>query len=216
MSIEENPDKLKKPKKAKAAEIPYMEIEPVDPEVAVPDRALFKENPQLNVTELGNTLRFTWLYANLAFFHHEWKKWLVWEKTHWAVDTSNKALQYLVHVLLKDPIFRKSVDPDWYCASFSNSKLRAVLKIAADLLPLPAPLDSHPYYLNVKNGTIDLKTGELLKHDPKHFITKVASIEYHPDAQCFKWIKFLNRAFPDNPAASACVRPTSEFQQTTE
>ena len=136
MSTEENSEKSKKQKKTKHAENPYEEPERINPEVAAPDRALFQENPLLNETELGNTLRFTWLYAALAFFHHELKKWFVWEKTHWAVDTSNKALQYLVHVLLKDPTFRKSVDPDWYCASFSNSKLRAVLKIAADLLPL--------------------------------------------------------------------------------
>lgn len=216
MSTEENSGKTKKQKNPKAAEIPYVEIEHVDPEVSVPDRTILKENPQLNVTELGNTLRFTWLYAALAFFHHELKKWFVWEKTHWAVDTSNKALQYLVHVLLKDPTFRNSVDPDWYCASFSNSKLRAVLKIAADLLPLPAPLDSHPYYLNVKNGTIDLKTGELLKHDPKHFITKVASIEYHPAAQCLKWLKLLNRAFPDNPAAIAFIQKVIGYALTAD
>lgn len=216
MSTEENSEKSKKQKKTKHAENPYEEPERINPEVAAPDRALFQENPLLNETELGNTLRFTWLYAALAFFHHELKKWFVWEKTHWAVDTSNKALQYLVHVLLKDPTFRKSVDPDWYCASFSNSKLRAVLKIAADLLPLPAPLDSHPYYLNVKNGTINLKTGDLLKHDPKNYITKLAPIEYLPDAKCPKWFAFLNRAFPDNPAGIAYIQKVIGYALTAD
>ena len=68
MINEEISDKPKKPKKPKAAEIRYQEPEHVDPEVAVPDRALFEENPLLEATELGNTLRFTWLYATLALF----------------------------------------------------------------------------------------------------------------------------------------------------
>ena len=134
----------KEPKKPKLqpVEEPYVEPENIDPEVTGLERSLFKENPLLNETELGNTLRLTWLYAALMFFHHELTKWFCWTNTHWSFDTTNKSVQRLIHVLLKDKIFLKSVTIDWYTASFSNSKLRAVSKIAADLLPLPTAFTS--------------------------------------------------------------------------
>ena len=200
----------------KNADSPFIEVVPVDPEVTMPDRSLFEGDPLLNETELGNTLRYMWLYSTLVFFHHELKKWFCWTKTHWAMDTSNKTFQCVVHVLLKDPTFRKTVSGDWYSKSFSNSKLRAVLKIAADMLPLPSDLDCHPYLFNVKNGTIDLKTGKLLKHDPAHYITKLAPVEYDPAAQCPKWLNFLARTFSGNVDAIAFIQRVVGYALTAD
>lgn len=187
----------KKPKETKSVTsvTEYMEPESINPDVAPIDRNIFNVDPLLTATELGNTLRLTWIYAALIFFHHELKKWFCWDGKRWAIDTTNQALKKLIHVLLKDRTFRATVDPKWYAASFSNSKLRAVLKIAADLLPLPSPLDSHPYYLNVANGTVDLCDGKLLPHDKALYITKLAPVEYDPEATCPMWLEFLNRAF---------------------
>ena len=44
-------------------------------------------------------------------------------------------------------------------------------------------LDKDDWLLNVQNGTIDLKTGELLPHSRTYLITKIAPIEYDTDAQ---------------------------------
>jgi hypothetical protein len=95
----------KEPKKTKElvkTEIPYAEPDAVHPDIVVPDRSIFKENPYLHETEFGNTFRLTWIYAALIFSHHELKKWFCWDKKRWAADTTNKAIQYLIHVLLKD------------------------------------------------------------------------------------------------------------------
>jgi len=194
----------------------YEEPGEINPEPDDLDRRLFKDNPILNETELGNSLRFSWVYSTLMFFNHALKSWFIWSQTHWAVDTSNKVLRCLTHVLIKDATFRKSVGGDWYQMSFMNSKLRAALKIAADLLPLPSPLDSHPYLLNLKNGTIDLKTGELQEHDPADYITKLAPVEYKPDASCPKWKDFLNRAFEDFPAGITYLQKILGYAMTSD
>ena len=54
-------------------------------------------------------------------------------------------------------------------------------------------LDTDPLLLNVKNGTIDLETGELLEPDPRDLITKQAPVTYDPDATCPMWDDFLKR-----------------------
>jgi putative DNA primase/helicase len=61
-----------------------------------------------------------------------------------------------------------------------------------------AKLDAHPWLLNVLNGTIDLRTGELLPHDRGELLTQVTAIEYDPDAKCPTWRAFLSTAMRDS------------------
>jgi putative DNA primase/helicase len=48
----------------------------------------------------------------------------------------------------------------------------------------------------VKNGTIDLRTGELLPHRCEDFLTKIVPIEYDANAGCPSFQRFLNETFP--------------------
>jgi putative DNA primase/helicase len=50
--------------------------------------------------------------------------------------------------------------------------------------------------LNVDNGTLDLRTGELRDHDRADLITKLAPVSYDPDAPADEWDKFLERVLP--------------------
>jgi putative DNA primase/helicase len=45
--------------------------------------------------------------------------------------------------------------------------------------------------LNVRNGTIDLRTGKLKKHDKADKITKLADVDFEPEKTDEKWEKFL-------------------------
>lgn len=55
-----------------------------------------------------------------------------------------------------------------------------------------ADFDQHPYLLNLNNGTLDLNTGELLKHNPDDFITKLAPVDYVKGAKSDRWVRFIN------------------------
>jgi putative DNA primase/helicase len=60
-----------------------------------------------------------------------------------------------------------------------------------------ADLDTDPYLFNATNGTIDLRTGELLPHDKRHKITKLARVEYDLEATSAVWDKTLAEVVPD-------------------
>ena len=45
-----------------------------------------------------------------------------------------------------------------------------------------AVFDRHSHFLNCPNGTVELRTAELLPHTREHYITKVCPTEYHPGA----------------------------------
>ena len=51
--------------------------------------------------------------------------------------------------------------------------------------------------LNVLNGTLDLKTGELRPHRCEDLITKIAPVEYRSDAKAPRFQKFLKRILPN-------------------
>jgi putative DNA primase/helicase len=52
-------------------------------------------------------------------------------------------------------------------------------------------LDAESCLFNCKNGTIDLRTGELLLHDPERLITKISPVNYIPATEAQLFVKFL-------------------------
>ena len=59
-------------------------------------------------------------------------------------------------------------------------------------------LDADPYLLNVLNGTLDLRTGRLERHDPADLITRICPVKYNRKAKCKLFIKFLRHATGGN------------------
>lgn len=74
--------------------------------------------------------------------------------------------------------------------------------------------DKDPYLLCVKNGVIDLGTGEFGSHDPKHKMTIQINTEYRKGATCPKIDKFLHEIseYPEDVdtvydiIAAMCIR----------
>ena len=53
-------------------------------------------------------------------------------------------------------------------------------------------LDTHMHLLNTPTGTLDLPTGTQRAHDRKDLLTRVAQINYRPEAKCPTWFRFLD------------------------
>ena len=60
-----------------------------------------------------------------------------------------------------------------------------------DLITPADQLDMNPMLLNCQNGTIDLTTAALKKHDPADRITRIVNIKYDPHAKCPTFLKFI-------------------------
>jgi len=89
-------------------------------------------------------------------------------------------------------------------------------KIAVALLQqagrvLPARLGEQ--LLNVRNGVVDLKTGELRPHDQSLLSTVQLPIEWNPEAECPRYEEWLEEVIPDQiddleESASMMLDPT--------
>lgn len=136
-------------------------------------------------------------------------KWLRWDGTRWAwcscgeemaaaKKVAGKILDHAAKLFGSDPTRYKKLMA--FATSLQNLKrLQAMIELAKSEEGMAvghmSELDSDPWLLGVRNGVVNLKDGGLLAPDPAMLITRQAAAEYHDDAQCPKWLEFLNEIF---------------------
>ena len=84
----------------------------------------------------------------------------------------------------------------------SNAKIAAIHEAGRShegmFVPDSGVFDADPWLLGVPNGTVDLRTGDLLAPDPKLMISKQAGIRYDLSATCPLWEKAIREIFMDD------------------
>ena len=88
---------------------------------------------------------------------------------------------------------RRKALVSWATRSESQSRIEAMINSAKSEpgIPVrPEELDRDPWLFNCLNGTLDLRTGALRAHAREDLLTKIAPVEYVPDAQCPAWLDF--------------------------
>ena len=175
-------------------------------------------------TDLGNARRLVRRHGDDLRFCHAWSDWLVWDDRRWMRDDTGEVTRRAKDTVLsiygeatsiQDEEIRKLLAKH---AASSESKKRihdmiALAQSEPEVPVCPAELDTDPWLLTVKNGTIDLRTGELLRHDRRNLITKIASVEYDPGAKFHLWDDFLARILPD-PDLRAFVQRAAGYSLT--
>jgi putative DNA primase/helicase len=90
-----------------------------------------------------------------------------------------------------------SVATDLRSASRLNSVHTRYKALPADLMTVEdGDFDRDPYLLNVKNGTLDLRTGTLRPHDPADRLRGMCPTPYVRDAPRERWDRFMSEVFP--------------------
>ncbi len=196
--------------------IPEHDSNPTTPIVPV-----HRENDP-HFTDLGNAWRLVRTHGTNIRYVPVWKKWLVWSGTHWKTDDTGEIERRAKTAVLRIPgesrpwIEQLSLTVgeeervklgdrikqvlSWSKKSESRDRIRAMIDLAQteDLIPiLPDRLDSDPYLLGVKNGVIDLRTGTLQEARRENYITKIANVNFYPDASSPVFRSFLEKIQPD-------------------
>lgn len=174
-------------------------------------------------TDLANAKRFKLRHGTETRFSYDRGQWLVWTGTQWQRDetarTTTLAKETVLSILdeakeERDDIQRTRL-AKWAAKSQSRDRIAAMQSLAQDELPILAnQLDSDPALLNVLNGTIDLRTGELRPHRREDFITKIAPVTYDPDAEAPLFHAFLDRIFRTKPGLIDYIQTVMGYAST--
>jgi len=161
-------------------------------------------------TDQGNAERLIDMVGEDFRWVESWGSWLHWDGTRWKVDQTGPSLITAAAVESartiphdaeeeKEPEARKKIF-SWAMQSEMAPRLRATVDLAkriAGVGMVPEDLDCDTDLLNVANGTIELSTGTLREHRQEDNLTKFINVAYNPDAQCPRWMKFLEEVFVD-------------------
>jgi putative DNA primase/helicase len=160
-----------------------------------------EETGEVHLTDMGNATRLVHWHGDSLLYCHPWKKWLVWDGQRWKSDVTAAVTR-----MAKDTVRRiyseasshsKKRDREdtakWAMRSEAKERIKSMIELARSEVPvLPEQLDADPWMLTVANGVLDLRTGELLRHDPNRLSTKLVEVEYDRAADCPLWLKFLD------------------------
>jgi len=133
---------------------------------------------------------------------YEIGRWLYWNGKFWDVDRSGKIISRLAEITVRS-IYKEAADcedrktreaiAEHARKSEGAQKIKAILQLAETRIPVAFDeLDKESWFLNCLNGVIDLRTGQLLDHDPGYLIDKMVTAEYDPLAECPNWMKFMD------------------------
>ena len=157
-----------------------------------------------HLTDVGNAERFAFQHGAWARYCHEWRAWLLWDGTHWEKDAGDGAMRlakatarglYDEAAAEVDEDRRKKIAA-WAVQSENEKRLRSMLALAQSepgIAVRTEALDADGWALNVLNGTLDLRTGELRPHRREDLQTKLVPVAYDPEAMCPLWLATLER-----------------------
>lgn len=146
--------------------------------------------------------------------------WMKWDGTRWLwcacgeemAEAKNVAASALKHGAV---LYAQDKDKHQKRMAFATRlqnlpRLEAMIELAKSepgmTIGHVAELDSDPWLLGTRNGVVNLKDGTLLKPAPAMLMTRQAAAEYHRDAQCPRWLKFLDQVFDGDKETVRCIQ----------
>ncbi len=151
-------------------------------------------------TDVGNGARFALDHKDVAL-HVVGRGWHVWDGVRWGRDDSGKILRLAQETVraIRDEVRGLNAEEakQRLRHSFASQRLpriEALIKLGAvdeRLIARVDDLDADSWLLNVANGTLHLRSGELREHRRDDLLTKLVPVEYQPDATCPRWLEFL-------------------------
>ena len=169
------------------------------------------DDPPFNLTDMGNAERVAALHGRDLRHCHEFDRWYVWDGARFGEDRAGAIVAraketvrsiYIEAAAADDRLQRKALAKHAQ-SSEQASRIAAMISLARSEPGIPVTstqLDRDPWVLNVRNGVIDLRSGELRPHDRMQLITKLSDVEYDNTATCPRFLAFLDQIMGGNSA----------------
>ncbi|MEI9940051.1 MAG: phage/plasmid primase, P4 family [Pseudomonadota bacterium] len=186
-------------------------------ETADSDQADQAKKPSDMRTDIGNARRLVRGHGDRIRYFEARKVWYVWDGARWKADNTGEIVRAAKEAAESLWEEAKEVADDekqkaafaWAAKCQDRQRLTNMIELAKSEPGIPvtaADLDAHPWLLNVQNGTLDLRTGELLEPDPALLMTKCCATHYEPGARSDLWEAFVKRTTGNDAELAAYIQ----------
>ena len=158
-------------------------------------------------SDLGNAERLSALHGADLRYVPQWG-WLTWDGCRYKSDGGVGVMRFAkqtVRSLYEEAARGETEDERRATSKHALSSERAgnidaMIRLAQTEHPIaatPEQFDADPFKLNVSNGTLDLRTGQLQPSRREDCNTKLAPVVFDPDATCPRFMTFLSEIMCD-------------------
>lgn len=168
--------------------------------------------PDDALTDSGNSTRLMQLHGPHLRYIPRWGKWLVWSQREgrWILDDKDVRVRELAKDVGRGVKHEAASEPDhdqakrlfaFGASSLNARKISAMVDLARGIDGVPLDherLDADGWLLGVKNGVIDLRTGQLRPAQFLDLITRQCPTRWSEDARAPRWEQATKEWFPDS------------------
>ncbi|WP_368488459.1 phage/plasmid primase, P4 family [Clostridium sp. BJN0013] len=192
--------------------------------------ALEPENVNLinfNFSDVGNAERLITMYNKIIRYKPGLKRswWFIWSGKYWQPDCVGK-IEVLARSVIKSlqqqgkelpqstEDIKKQVSK-FVLRSENDNHIRAMINQArTEHNIVLSEMNKDVYLLNLRNGTLNLKTGELQEHNRKDYITRLVNVDFKPGATCPNWVEFVDKIFMGNKELIEYIQKSIGYSMT--
>ena len=158
-------------------------------------------------TDIGNAKRLVDQFGTDILYCPAYKSWFIWNGEVWQKDESNQIMERAEMVVeqirteaaaipkdgLKNKMFQHAK------TSGQLPRMKAMISLAQRSVSVsPDDFDGDSWLFNCQNGTVDLRTGQLRRHERDDLMTKMPPVAFDPAAECPRWTRFLSQIMAEN------------------
>lgn len=169
---------------------------------------------EITDSDLANGKRLAARHGSDLRFTPE-RGWLTWTGQRWLVDDKQVQIQARAKETAES-IFDEIKDAADKKAAYNHARksqsknaIQSMMWLAQSEPGIPVRLtdfDADGWVFNLRNGTLNLRTGELQPHRREDLITNLADVEFNKAADCELWDAFLWRVTDRNEELYAYLR----------
>lgn len=156
-------------------------------------------NPNANVSKLREPFDATEDAAALSFVNkhselrycHTNGQWLQWDGTVWEPDQTVAVFDLIRNHCRDNSEWSAQTPNDTkkFCSPAFVAGAERFCKSDRQYAMTADQFDVDDWILNTPGGTVSLRTGELMPHDPENYCTQMTAVA--PAGRCDRWTKFL-------------------------
>ena len=174
-----------------------------------------------DATDLSNAYRFYNQYKDTIKYIQDLDQFIIYKSTWndsygrslggiWSVADKHQFEPLLANFKKQLTIMAQTKQEREIAETFGKLQYtnRAISKIKGieDCIIFSSELNTYPDLLNVKNGIVNLRTGNLIPANPSLYFTRQAPVVYDPYARSFTFEQFIEQILPDSDTRIAVLR----------